>query len=624
MERETRQEAVVTESGIEVEKAVTTDGDVTEVTLTVTSTQAVPVLVRLFDEVPAGGTVASRQAKVDDERGECAFDRLECHLTLDPGERVGVTYAVATDEGGETADGSGEPADDGAHTSPGPELASVVPIDADDGAGSERAAPAALWWAGESVYRVPMTVVSEEPETWLVGPDADLEAFVADGGDLEPDTGSEAVRELTSVPAVGVIATPENHEGVLRTVSRARRRGHTVYVTYVDETSEGTARLCESLGAVVVDPPEEELGPLALRAALERRAEGDGLPGVFVQPESAPRIDYERTADTFAHAGFGVEAIPETWDEADAHPHVVVGIPAYNAAATVGDVVRQASQYADVVVVVDDGSADETAAVAREAGALVVEHVRNRGYGGALKTAFKEADRLDAAHLVVLDADGQHDAIDIPRLVERQADTGASIVIGSRYVAGSRTKLPLVRRIGLGVINVLTNLSLGRVRPRDFVHDTQSGFRAYDSEAIESLAADPDIGDRMGASTDIIYHAHRRGYDVAEVGITISYEVEHGSTLNPFAHGYDLVRNIFYTLTVVHPFKTLGVVGAVLASLGTGVALEGFALGIETGQVPFVKTYAAALVALLGMIVAIVAIEYHTLRSHPYYRRTRD
>jgi glycosyltransferase involved in cell wall biosynthesis len=287
-------------------------------------------------------------------------------------------------------------------------------------------------------------------------------------------------------------------------------------------------------------------------------------------------------------------------------------------------VVRQAEKYASIVVVVDDGSSDDTAAVARSAGALVVDHGRNRGYGGALKTAFKEAARLDADHLVVLDADGQHDPGDIPRLVQAQVHQDAEIVIGSRYVDGSRTEFPLVRRIGLGVINVLTNLSLGRLRPRDFIHDTQSGYRCYDREAIESLAAEWDIGDRMGASTDIIYHAHRRGYDVSEVGITMSYEVEHGSTMNPFSHGYDLVRNIFYTLTVVHPFKTLGVVGAVLASLGTGIALEGVALGIETGQVPFVKTYAAALVALLGMIVAIVAIEYHTLRSHPYYRRTRD
>jgi len=615
MERETRQEAVVSESGIEVGKAITTDGDVAEVSLTVASSQAVPVLVRLFDEVPAGATVVSRQVGAGEERGECAFDRLECHLVVDPGERVAVAYAVSTDRGSETAD-AGE-----THTASVPELASVVPVDAED---AEREAPAALWWAGEAVYRVPTTVVGDDHETWLVGPDADREAFVTDGGDLEPDQSSEGVREISSVPAVGVIATPENHEGVLRTVSGARGRGHAVYVTYVDEASEGTARLCESLGAVVVDPPEEELGPLALRAELERRAEADGLPGIFVQPESAPHIDYERTADAFAQAGFGVEAIPERWEESNAHPHVVVGIPAYNAADTVGDVVRQASRYADVVVVVDDGSGDETAAVARAAGALVVEHVRNRGYGGALKTAFKEADRLDAAHLVVLDADGQHDATDIPRLVERQSETSAPIVVGSRYVHGSRTKLPLVRRVGLGVINVLTNLSLGRVRPRDFVHDTQSGFRAYDSEAIASLATDPDIGDRMGASTDIIYHAHRRGYDISEVGITISYEVEHGSTLNPLSHGYDLVRNIFYTLTVVHPFKTLGVVGAVLASLGTGVALEGLALGIETGEVPFVKTYAAALVALLGVIVAIVAIEYHTLASHPYYRRTRD
>jgi len=614
MRRESLQETVVRESDVELRKTVVPADGVAEVTLTVTSSQAVPVFVRLFDDVPTGATVVSRQARDGDAPGECPFDRLECHLVADPGERLAVTYALAADQGGDE-----EVASAVADTEP--DLVSVVPGSAGS---TERTAPAALWWDDQAVHRLPTTQIGDDPETWLVGPDADREAFVTDGGGLEPDTSRQGVREMTTVPAVGLIVTPENHEGALRTVTRARGRGHAVYVTYVDETSESTAYQCESLGAVVVEPPADELGPLSLRAELERRAEADGLPGIFVQPESAPRIDYDRTADAFEHAGFGVEAIPETWSEPSDHPHVVVGIPAYNAAGTVGDVVRQARRYADVVVVVDDGSADDTAEVARDAGALVVEHTRNRGYGGALKTVFKEADRLDARHLVVLDADGQHDTTDIPRLVEKQADSGASIVVGSRYVGESRTKLPPVRRIGLGVINILTNLSLGRVRPQEFVHDTQSGYRAYDREAIASLATDPDIGDRMGASTDIIYHAHRRGYDIAEVGTTISYEVEHGSTLNPFAHGYDLVRNIFYTLTVVHPFKTLGVIGAVLASLGTGVALEGIALGIETGQVPFVKTYAATLVALLGFVVAVVAIEYHTLRSHPYYRRPRN
>jgi len=613
MEKQRLDGVAIQESGVEVEKAVTGERGVAEVTLTVTSSQSVPVLVRLFDEIPPGYAVVRSESDTDGERATCPFGRLESQVVLGPDERVAIRYAVVTEDGGTAAID--------VDALPAPDLASVVPFAADENRGP---LPAALWWDGEDVYRVPARRDGGESGTWLVGPDSDEGAFVTDGGDLEPDTSQEGVRQVTAVPAVGIVATPENHEAVLRTVARGRGRGHAIYVTYVDEASEATARLCESLGAVVVDPPEDELGPLALRGALERRAEADGLPGLFVQPESAPRIDYERTAEAFEYAGFGVEAIPESWSAPVDHPHVVVGIPAYNAADTVGDVVRQASRYADVVVVVDDGSADDTAEAARSAGALVVEHTRNRGYGGALKTAFREADRLGAEHLVLMDADGQHDGADIPRLVERQTDTGAEIVIGSRYVEGSRTQLPLVRRFGLGIINVLTNLSLGRIRPRNYVHDTQSGFRAYDREAIESLAADPDIGDRMGASTDIIYHAHQQGYDMAEVGITISYAVEHGSTLNPVAHGYDLVRNIVYTLTVVHPFKTLGVIGGVLATLGIGVTLEGLAVGIETGQVPFLATYAAALVALLGVIVSVVAIEYHTIRSHPYYQRPRE
>lgn len=221
---------------------------------------------------------------------------------------------------------------------------------------------------------------------------------------------------------------------------------------------------------------------------------------------------------------------------------VLVGIPAYNEAAAIAGVVERASAYADTVLVVDDGSSDDTARVASEAGASVVRHPENRGYGGALKTIFREAARRDPKHLAIVDADGQHDPRDVASLIGARADTQADLVIGSRY-AGVESSIPTYRRAGLWVVNTATNLALGTARGAR-IRDTQSGLRAYGPRAYHSLARDRSIGDGMGASTDILHHVVRRGYRVVEVGVAIRYDLGDTSTENPVVHGVELVTNI--------------------------------------------------------------------------------
>jgi len=128
--------------------------------------------------------------------------------------------------------------------------------------------------------------------------------------------------------------------------------------------------------------------------------------------------------------------------------------------------------------------------------------------------------------------------------VAHQAETDAEIVIGSRFVDGYESAIPSVRRFGIQVVNALTNLSIGATGENTRVSDTQSGFRAYDARAIESLAGDRTVGKGMGASTDVLHHAHRRGYDIEEVGTVVTYDVENGSTHHPVRHGFDLVINL--------------------------------------------------------------------------------
>ncbi|WP_152039972.1 glycosyltransferase family 2 protein [Salinigranum salinum] len=254
-------------------------------------------------------------------------------------------------------------------------------------------------------------------------------------------------------------------------------------------------------------------------------------------------------------SGDGAEARSET-DHARSpsvptSPTVLVGIPAYNEADVIGVVVRDALAVADSVVVVDDGSDDDTARHARDAGATVVEHSCNRGYGAAIVTILQEAVHRSPDHLVVVDGDGQHDPADVPRLVEHQRQSGAGVVIGSRFVAGGSMDAPRYRRLGLHVVNWLVNLSLGRLSPGSWIADTQSGFRAYDPRAVRTLATKSQIGASMGASVDILHAVATDELVVEEVPVEIRYDVPAASTEHPLSHGVSLVSNVLR-----HTFRT--------------------------------------------------------------------
>lgn len=296
-------------------------------------------------------------------------------------------------------------------------------------------------------------------------------------------------------------------------------------------------------------------------------------------------------------------------------PDVLVAIPAYNEEASIAHVVERVSERADRVLVINDGSTDDTGAQACEAGASVVRHSRNRGYGAALKTAFVEAKECNASQLIIIDGDGQHDPADIALLVDRQRTTDAEIVIGNRY-AGSRSAVPRYRRFGLWMVNTMTNLSMGALRPSSWIGDTQSGFRAYNRQAIETLAEDEYIGERMSASTDILYHARRHGYDIEEVGIVISYDVENGSTHNPLAHGLGLVSNILRVIEWTHPLSALGLPGLISTLVGVGFAYWALANFTQSGIFPLGLAITATFFVLVGIFACFTAIVLHSLKTH--------
>ncbi len=144
-------------------------------------------------------------------------------------------------------------------------------------------------------------------------------------------------------------------------------------------------------------------------------------------------------------------------------------IPCYNEERTITDIVGKVKKCVDKVVVVDDGSEDETARLAKEAGALVLRHATNIGKGAALRTGFKAAELLGADAVVTLDGDGQHEPEEIVNLLGALKD--ADIIIGIRK---PNERMPGVFKFGNVFLNALF-CNLFGVK----VQDTQSGFRAF-------------------------------------------------------------------------------------------------------------------------------------------------
>jgi len=160
----------------------------------------------------------------------------------------------------------------------------------------------------------------------------------------------------------------------------------------------------------------------------------------------------------------------------------IAAIPCYNEGLAIGSVVLKARWHVDEVLVVDDWSTDDTASVAKAAGAVVVAHEENKGYGAAIWSCFEYAKQQNADIMIILDGDGQHDPSKIPDFVfEAMTTNGADVVIGSRFLEKNNT-IPRYRIAGMKVLNLSTRLA-GNIKTTD----SQSGYRAYSRMDISRL-----------------------------------------------------------------------------------------------------------------------------------------
>jgi len=208
------------------------------------------------------------------------------------------------------------------------------------------------------------------------------------------------------------------------------------------------------------------------------------------------------------------------------------------------------------VLVVDDGSTDDTVEVAEVAGAVVVSHGVNKGKGSAVRTSLGYAAEHGFEALVLLDGDGQHDPGEIPGLLEPILNDAADIVIGFR----SFRQMPVYRRFGRAVLDHVTGVG-------GAVTDSQSGFRALNRKAIQLLVGTLKKDD-FSIESEMMRRSRDMNLRMAEVQIQCRYGDFDTSAKNPISHGVGVLNSVIWLIAEKRPLLYIGGPGFIMSLVG--------------------------------------------------------
>jgi glycosyltransferase involved in cell wall biosynthesis len=283
---------------------------------------------------------------------------------------------------------------------------------------------------------------------------------------------------------------------------------------------------------------------------------------------------------------------------------IIVAIPCLNEERNIGSLVIQARRWASEVVVVDDGSTDETALIAEGAGATVIRHAENQGKGAALNSAFGVALGRDADVLVVMDGDGQHRADGIPNVAAPVLKGEADIVVGSRHL--QEGGIPRVRRVGQTVVTAATNLGSGVN-----LTDSQSGFRAFSRKALESMT----FSSRgFAVESEMQFLALDRGLVVVEVPIEAVYVDP--PKRNVFRHGLVVIDGVMRLVGMHRPLLFFALMSLVMWLAGALMALWALdTVSQGSAAAAIAPTLGAIACLVLGVLAVFAGVLLHSIRA---------
>ena len=285
---------------------------------------------------------------------------------------------------------------------------------------------------------------------------------------------------------------------------------------------------------------------------------------------------------------------------------IIIGIPAFNEEKNIAGIISKLKRITKDIIVCNDGSTDLTADIAEEMGALVINHEKNLGYGGAIRSIFLKAKDLNGDVLVTFDADGQHRIEDVDKVINPILEGQSDIVIGSRFLDDNEKEVPQYRKVGIKVITKITNATI-----KKDLTDSQSGFRAYSKQVLNEIRPSES---GMGVSTEILIKASSKNLKISEVPIKILYG-ENSSTHNPVVHGSSVIFSTIKFTSIEHPLRFYGIPSVVFMIIGlsfTYLAVEYYA---EIGRLNTNLTIIAAGTVLIGIILLISAILLYSLVS---------
>ena len=278
-------------------------------------------------------------------------------------------------------------------------------------------------------------------------------------------------------------------------------------------------------------------------------------------------------------------------------PKIIAAIPAYNQEKYIGTIVLKTRQYVNEVIVLDDGSTDNTASVASLASASVIRHGENRGKGAAIQSILAEARKKNPDVLILLDADSQHNPDEIPSLIEPIVCHGFDLAIGSREQ--QRDNIPRYRRIGQKVLSYFS-----RILSKKKVIDSESGFRALSPKAIAELKLRQS---GFAIETEMISAATEKGLKITEVPISAIYTKD-SSTLNPVSHGLTVLAHVITMISERRPLLFFCIPGIIVMVFGFSVGLSVLDTASSGGGFAAGRTMISILLLLIGIFSTFTGI----------------
>jgi glycosyltransferase involved in cell wall biosynthesis len=285
---------------------------------------------------------------------------------------------------------------------------------------------------------------------------------------------------------------------------------------------------------------------------------------------------------------------------------ILVCIPAYNESKNIKQIVIRALEYATKVIVYDDGSIDNTAETAENAGATVIRGRVNRGYGVAIRSLFEYAKQEEADIVITLDADGQHNPSYIPDMLEPIIEDGMDVVIGSRFLTSKDgERVPRYRSFGIKTITRLTQVASYKT-----ITDATSGLRAYSKHALTEIR----LFERgMGVSTEILMSAKEKGLLIKEVPVTINHDVDGGSSQNPVSLGVGIIYPVMQFISLRHPLAFYSLTGIVLLLIAAFYMNNAMELYASTKYISTNMILVSVGTAVVGVVLFATGVILYTL-----------